>query len=213
MLMEKPMQIMSLPALRSIAGPTNRVSTAITVALASLATLSCSGTAPGAADASPPSANAARCELPRAYEFTWVGGMTPTRDRFVLEPPDQFSMTRNYSFGQRPEGRCSGTLPACDAPDPDRVTVASLTEHLTNPLVAQTWPDSGERLVGRDLRPVDGVVLTVSRSGGGTLMIGTDCGNASNCTAIPPEIGALANVLRDLAGQISSASECSALAM
>ena len=138
--------------------------------------------------------------------------MAPTRDSFALEPPDQFSMTRNYSFGQRPEGRCSGTLPACDAPDPDRVTVASLTEHLTNPLVAQAWPDSGERLVGRDLRPVDGVVLAVSRSGGGTLMIGTDCGSASNCTAIPPEVGALADLLRDLAEQISSASECSDLA-
>jgi hypothetical protein len=210
--MEMPMQILSLPALRCIAGPTNRVPTAVAVALASLATLSCSGAAPGTADANPPSANATRCELPGAYEFSWVGGMTPTRDRFVLEPPDQFSMTRRYTFGQRPEGRCSGTLPACDAPAPDRVTVASLTEHLTNPIVAQAWPDSGQRLVGRDLRPVDGVVLAVSRSGGGTLMIGTDCGNASNCTAVPPEIGALADVLRDLAGQISSASECCDLA-
>lgn len=207
------MQLMSLPALHRITGPTNKVPAVAAVALATLATLSCSGAAPGAADAYPPSANAARCELPRAYEFTWVGGMAPTRDSFALEPPDQFSMTRKYSFGQRPEGRCSGTLPACDAPDPNRITVASLTEHLTNALVAQAWPDSGQRLVGWDSRPVDGVVLAVSRSGGGTLMIGTECGNASSCTAILPEIGALAGVLRDLAGQISSASECSDLAM
>jgi len=142
------------------------------------------------------------CSFVDTYRLAWSGGMTAFRDRYTLEPPDRFTKVRDSFVGGGSARSCEGRLPACESAE--ELTVRAVSALLTDPVVLEAWPDSGDRIVGRDLRPVDASLMVVSRESGGSLLIGEDCREAAGCTTVPPAVATLRETLRRLARQISS---------
>lgn len=149
------------------------------------------------------------CSFEDTYRLEWSGGLTAYRDRYTLQPPDQFTKVREWSFRRDSAQSCTGRLPACESPD--GLTVRAVSARLTDPVVLEAWPDSGGRILGQDLRPVDAPLMVVTRESGGSLLIGGDCRDAADCTPLPPEVATLQETLRQLTRQISSTEACAGI--
>lgn len=151
------------------------------------------------------------CSLDAGYDFGWSGGLSLSRDHYLLIPPDTFRVNRSYAFGQE-EATCTTTVPVCGTPD--RVDLGDVRAALRHPDVRSAWDAAEPTLYGADLRPMDGGVWAIQRNDASgrspQLLLGADCRGSSSCQPIPPGLLALRESLRSLAGQELATRACAA---
>jgi hypothetical protein len=148
------------------------------------------------------------CTKCLSTELSWGqdGGEVAFLDRSTLKGCDEYHRSRTGSTPLM----CDAKIPTCagDVPDADFVTgVADVEAALANADVVAALAKAPV-LYGVDSRPVDGQVFQVI-VGGKKIEIGSDCGTATGCTAIPAGVAHLRDVLKKIDDE-KNLTSCSA---
>jgi hypothetical protein len=152
------------------------------------------------------------CDLPARLTFGSIGGMVLYQDEYALDPKAGLSATRTYYGRADIDGAavrtCSPALPVCGATG--AISVADIVSDLAAADVQASFQKGATPLYGRDERPVDGTVFSITYGDQGTILVGYACPtSSSSCTPIPPGVQRLADDLRSLASAaIASSPEC-----
>src|SRR5690606_15690238 len=120
-----------------------------------------------------------------------------------LEPCNAFELTREYR-GDPPDRTCANDVPCAG----DAVTMSEVLAALAHADVVAAF-DAAPVLYGRDTRPVDGQVFSVTQSGA-TVLVGAPCtgGGVGECTPIPPGVQALVDLLAALTEERRAEEPC-----
>ena len=102
--------------------------------------------------------------------------------------------------------RCEAQV-ACSAPS--GVSVESVVRALAHADVTAAFAQA-PILYGRDMRPVDGQVLVLTRAGK-NVTVGADCAGGTGCQAIPAGIKALEQLLRTLDSEQLAKEPCASV--
>jgi hypothetical protein len=152
------------------------------------------------------------CSRDAWYDFGWSGGLSLSRDRYLLIPPDTFRVIRSYAFGQE-EATCTTTVPDCGTPG--RIDLRDVRAALRHPDVRNALDAAEPTLYGADLRPVDGGAWAMQRKDAtgrsAQLFLGADCRGSMSCQPMPPGLRALRERLSSLAEQELATGACSAV--
>jgi hypothetical protein len=161
----------------------------------------------------PPDAPTLVCSLPSALTFGSNGGKVSFQDSFALDTAGHMTVTRNYySSMDGPSVRtCSPSLPACGASGV--VSISTIAQDLTDADVQTAFALTTSHVYGVDSRPMDGTVWSITRAGGGNILVGSPCPSPTmnSCQPIPPGIQRLADDLKSLAAPMSASPACAAL--
>jgi len=158
----------------------------------------------------PPRDAAAACDLDTKVDYGDVGGLRIFVERSFLEPGNRYSRTRMpVVAGGTAALSCAPPLPRCGTNG--AITAAELKAAFDHPDVRAALAETTPPLYGRDLRPVDGIVLEFKRSDGRGFLLGAGCNAPLGCRNIPTGIAQLGRLLRDLDRQQLEAPECQAL--
>jgi hypothetical protein len=134
------------------------------------------------------------------------GGRIATRDSSVLDCATYRHVRENFSSPSSPPLRCEAQL-ACSAAG---VSVESVVRALAHTDVTAAF-SAAPVLYGRDMRPVDGQVLVLTR-GGKAVTVGSECGAGTGaCTPIPAGVRALAELVRMLDSQQLARDPCASV--
>lgn len=151
------------------------------------------------------------CSLDARYGFGSSGGLSLSRDQYLLIPPDTFRVNRSYRFGQA-ETICTTTVPACSTPD--RIDLGELRAALDHPDVRDAWEATVPTVHGADFRPVDGGIWAMQREDAlghsARVLLGADCRGSTSCNPIPPGLLAVRELLSSLAEQELATQACAA---
>lgn len=151
------------------------------------------------------------CDIPAVYTFGLDGGLTPVRDEYRIEPGRRFTATRVTAPGfDAGAGVCTTMIDYCGTSDGGTVDTLAVIVALNDADVMAAFADQTATLYGRDTRPVDGQVFFVRRGDGRHFEIGSDCGGAAMCRAVPSGLTRLRAVLERLAAQELARSTCAA---
>jgi hypothetical protein len=162
-----------------------------------------------------PDAAAPVCSLPYALTFGSSGGMVLYQDGYSLDGGGHMTVTRTYTLRAGMDGpqvrSCSPTLPACGAPGV--VSLSTIAQDLTDADVQTAFALTTSHVYGVDSRPMDGTVWSITRAGGGNILVGSPCPSPTmnSCQPIPPGIQRLADDLKSLAAPMSASPACAAL--
>jgi hypothetical protein len=123
------------------------------------------------------------------------------------------TVTRNYySSMDGPNVRtCSPALPACGASGV--VSISTIAQDLNDVDVQFAFGLATSHVYGRDERPADGTVWSITRASGGNILVGTQCPSPymNSCQSIPAGIQRLADDLRSLAYTAEALPACAGL--
>jgi hypothetical protein len=162
-----------------------------------------------------PDAAAPVCSLPYALTFGASGGMVLYQDGYSLDGGGHMTVTRTYTLRAGMDGpqvrSCSPTLPACGAPGV--VSISTIAQDLADADVQMAFALTTTHVYGVDSRPMDGTVWSITRAGGGNILVGSPCPSPTmnSCQPIPPGIQRLADDLKSMAAPMSASPACAAL--
>jgi hypothetical protein len=166
------------------------------------------------AGADTPDAPTLVCSLSSPLTFGYTGGNVLYETVYTLDGGARITATRNYLRGitDGPTVRsCSPTLPTCGSAGV--VSISTIAQDLTDADVQLAFGLTTSRVYGIDSRPWDGAIWSITRAGGGNILVGNPCPSpaTSSCQPIPPGIQRLTDDLKSLAAAAVAAPECSGL--
>lgn len=148
------------------------------------------------------------CDVPGTYTFRHDGGLAPYSESSRIEPGRQFTYTRTEAGSDAGARTCTTMLDYCGAVPSGVVDTLTVINALNHADVTAAFADQTATLYGRDTRPVDGQVFVVTRGDGRHFEVGSDCGGAAGCRAIPAGLARLRVVLTDLQTQQLARPAC-----
>jgi hypothetical protein len=152
------------------------------------------------------------CSLPYALTFGSDGGKVSLRDSFTLDTAGRLTVTRNdFRSTDGPSARtCSPTLPVCGASGV--VSISTVAQDLNDADVQTALGLTTSHVYGRDERPTDGSVWSITWASGENILVGSPCPEyMSSCQSIPAGIQRLADDLRSLAYTAEALPACAGL--
>ncbi|HXU06003.1 MAG TPA: hypothetical protein VN903_33845 [Polyangia bacterium] len=153
--------------------------------------------------------NGGACAFAAAYTIMDGGGLVAMADTATLTPPNVFHYMRDFFRQDAGQQSCDPALPACgDAAKIDVRDVEAAIAHadVQAALAMTTVPFYGNRGVA------DGPNFNFMRADGRGFNAGLNCDVPSTtCTPIPPGVGALVQLLRDLIRQQRMDPSCAAI--
>jgi len=136
----------------------------------------------------------------------WQGGFVAFTEQLSLTSCPSFERIRRPAGSEMPDARCFGDL-SCTSDAPEEVSAESLGRLVANEELRSIFDASDSTIFGRDSRPVDGSLLSVSL-GEQSLLIGDECPSASDCRAIPEILSELRETLLALDEQMREVERC-----
>ena len=140
-----------------------------------------------------------------AVRWGFTGGRSPTERRSQVDPCRDYELTE-FTGGFK-SSSCT-SLVACTGAG---IAVTDLETALTHPdvlaAVDAAMAMGGDVVYGRDTRPVDGSILQIQFMGY-DIFVGSDCGSTTPCTAIPPGVAALRDVLIAVEADRIASEDC-----
>jgi hypothetical protein len=137
----------------------------------------------------------------QAVEWGMTGGFVVYNDMSTLDPCSTFGHRRVSRSPDPPSPTCEQALGDCSG----AIGASDVSGAIANADV-QAAIAAAPVFYGVDTRPVDGQALSM-QIGGAIVEVGEPCGLAP-CKAIPPGIGALANLLQALTKQELARPPC-----
>jgi hypothetical protein len=162
-----------------------------------------------------PDAAAPLCSLWSPLTFGYEGGMVAYQDSYSLDGGANMTITRTYTLRAGVDGpqvrSCSPTLPACGAPGV--VSMSTIAQDLTDPTVQIVLRLTSSTTYGDDRTIMDAPVWSITRAGGGKILVGYPCPVPATewCQPIPPGIQRLADDLKSLASDMKATPDCAGL--
>ena len=149
----------------------------------------------------PTDGGACQC-IEQTLEFGFTGGFTLYEDTSSVSACRDYTLSRDDRSGGAPT-TCTNEVP-CDEP---AVTMAELLAALAHPDVVAAFA-AAPITYGRDLRPVDAPIYSVTQDGD-TFLVGSPCmGSAGGCIPIPAGVQALVTLLQTLTTERNAAEPC-----
>lgn len=149
------------------------------------------------------------CAFASTYTIRDGGGLVAMADTATLTPPNAFHYTRDFFRQDAGPLSCDPAMPACgDAAKVDVRDVEAAIAHsdVQAALAMTTVPTYGNRAVA------DGPNFNFMRADGRGFNAGLACDTPSTtCTPIPPGVGTLVQLLRDLIRQQRMDPACAAI--
>jgi hypothetical protein len=163
----------------------------------------------------PTDAAAPLCSLWSPLTFGYEGGLVAYQDSYFLDDGANMTITRNYFFRAGMDGpqvrSCAPTLPACGAPGV--VSVSTIAQDLTDPTVQIVLRLTSSTTYGDNRTIMDAPVWSITRAGGGKILVGYPCPAPATawCQPVGPGIQRLADHLKSLASAMVASPDCAGL--
>ena len=158
----------------------------------------------GSTDASGQDGGGACDCIGETLDFGWTGGFT------IYEDTSSVASCRTYTLARMDRSTsmtttCTNEVPCTE----DAVTMAELLAALAHPDVVAAFA-AAPVTYGRDMRPVDAPIYSVTQAGR-TFLVGSPCAGSGGCTPIPTGVQALVDLLQALAGERLEEEDCSSV--